>query len=117
MEEEKTTIRERLEHIKDQTIELAETSYKLAAVHATEKLVNAASSIIIALLVLLFSNFFLVFIGIFAAQWIGEALNDLKMGYLIISGMYLLFILLLVFFRKQLFTPFFRNHIVKSIYD
>ena len=62
-------------------------------------------------------NFLLLFLGFGVAKWISDSLNDEKVGYFIVGGFYLLLIVLIVALRKKLIIPYFRNTIIKKLYE
>jgi hypothetical protein len=70
------------------------------------------------LLVGLGLSVFLLFCSLAAAFAIGEALNSISLGFLILGGIYLFFTLIIYFFRKKLvesiilkkFSKIFFNH-------
>lgn len=110
-------LKEKFDSLTEKTGELAETGYKLAMIQISEKIANAASITILLSVVLLLLNFLLLFIGFGIAHWIGDVLNNLKLGYFIVGGIYLIIILLLFLLRKTVIIPFFRNIIIKKLYE
>ena len=78
-----TGIKENLANIADQTHDLAETAYKLAVIEATDQLTKVASITIIISVLLLLMNFLLLFLGFGVARWIGDSMEDVKMGFFI----------------------------------
>ena len=110
-------LKERIESLADQTQDLAETAYKIALVEATEQITKIASSTILISVLLLLVNFSFLFLGFGVALWIGDALDNVKMGYFIVGGIYLLIILLILALSKKVIIPYFRNSIVKKLYE
>jgi hypothetical protein len=110
-------IKEKIETIAEQTHDLAETAYKLAFIEATEQITKIVTTTLLISISLLLFNFLLLFLGFGIATWIGDALNDMKIGYFIVAGLYLLLILLIVVLGKKTIVPYFRNTIVKKIYE
>lgn len=90
---------------------------KLGAVNATEKATVVATIALTASLLSLFLLFILFFTGIGLAIWLGEALGNLKAGYFIVAGCYILFVILFVSFRKRFIFPFVRDHIIQKVYE
>lgn len=110
-------IKEKLQNLTEKVTDIAETGYQLAMVNLTEKVAQASSNTIIITVTLLLLNFLLLFIGIGTALWIGSALDNYTLGFFIISGVYLLIILLLLLLRRKVIVPFFRNIIIKKMYE
>ena len=110
-------IKEKIENLAQHTHDLADTAYKLAFIEATEQITKVATTTIIISILLLLFNFLLLFLGFGVANWIGDALNDIKMGYFIVGGFYLLLIILIVTLSKKLIVPYFRNTIIKKLYE
>ncbi len=94
-----------------------ETYYKLGLLKLTQKSSNAGSAVIAGILLGVLAFFFMLFLGMGLAWLIGDALDSVMAGYFIVAGIYLLLILCLVFMRKKLIDPFFRNLIVRKIYE
>lgn len=110
-------LKEQLESLVDKTQDLAETAYKLALIEGAQQITKVASSTLVISIFLLLLNFLLLFLGLGAASWIGNMLGDVKYGYFIVGGVYLLLILFILLFRKKLIIPFLRNLLVQKLYD
>jgi|SRR5436190_11728705 len=110
-------LKERMESLVDQTQDLAETAYKIAQIEATEQITKIVSSTILLSVILLLVNFLFLFLGFGVANWIGDALNDLKMGYFIVAGIYLLLIILILALSNKVIVPYFRNSLIKKLYE
>lgn len=110
-------IKEKLDTLIDDTQELAKTGYKIAKLEATEQLSKVVSNTIVISVLLLLFNFLLLFLFFGLARWIGQELNDISLGYFIVGGFYLLLILLIVALRKSVIVPYFKNMIVKKMYE
>lgn len=110
-------IKEKFETIAGQAQDLAETAYKIALMEATEQITRILSSGMVLALLILLGNFLLLFIGLGVAWWIGDAIHDTKMGFFIVGGFYLVLIILIAFLARKTITPFFRNMIIKKLYE
>lgn len=73
------------------------TLVKLEGIEAVGKI---AANIVYIILILLFSSFFIL-LGSFAAAYYLATLYGPPVGFLIVTGFYLLMILLFIIFRKQ----------------
>ena len=113
-----------MEDIKTQTDSLAEkiglymeTYLKLFGITATKRATGIASLGIITVFILFLCMFILFFLGIGVALWVGEALDNEKAGYFIVAAFYVLCMLIILIFRKDLIFPFIRNYIIKKVYE
>jgi len=97
--------------------EYANTLYRLAMITITQKASNIASGVIVAVAVCLFGLFMLFFASFGLAWWLGDVVQSRVTGFLIIAGFYFLLIVVLIFSRKKILFPFFRNWIVRKIYE
>ncbi len=113
MEDLKTKTETLADHVSD----YIETYVKLAVVNATQKATSVASVSLMAVLITFFFMFVLIFAGIGASLWLGEMLENMKAGYFIVGGFYLVVAGLLLLFRKSLVFPFVRNQIIRKVYE
>ncbi len=75
--------------------------YKLIAVEGIAQLL---SSIIISLVVLLLSIFFLFFLALAFVYWYGEVAGHMWVGALIVTGFYLIVSVFVYIYRNKLFV-------------
>lgn len=97
--------------------ELLDTYYRLTVVNATEKVAKASSVSVVAMAAAIFGLIVLFFGGIGLAWWIGESMDNMKAGFFIVGGIFLLLLVVLMVFRKTLLVPLIRNQIIQAIYD
>lgn len=71
----------------------------------------------VAILSVVLTLFVMLFAGLGLAWWLGELLNDMKMGFFLVGGGYLLFFLLLMLTSRKWIIPAIRNTVIKRIYD
>lgn len=77
---------------------------------------NVLSKIIAYASFLFLTLFFLLFANIAIAVFIGEAIANMALGFLIVAAFYLLIAILLLIFRKQLiYTPIINAFIKKAL--
>jgi hypothetical protein len=110
-------LKERADDLLDHAGDYIETYYKLGLLKVTEKSTAAGSTIIAALLLTILFIFFALFIGLGLAWWIGGMLDSIIAGYFIVAGIYLVIIVCVLIMRKKVIDPFFRNYLVKKIYE
>jgi len=97
--------------------EYVETYYKLGLLKLTEKSTTAGSAIITSLLVAVLVILFLLFLGMGLSWWIGGLLDSIVAGYFIVAGIYLVITICVMMMRKKIIDPFFRNFLVRKIYE
>jgi hypothetical protein len=85
--------------------------YKLRAV---EVVAEAASSIMANILIAIIAILFFMMLNIGVAIWLGSLLNSLSHGYFILSGFYLLILIILWIFRKNMFKRSVTGGIIKQ---
>jgi uncharacterized membrane protein len=111
------TIKSTAEDLFDHAGDLVETYYKLTVVKAADKASGIASSGLLALTACALGLIILFFAGIGLAWWIGESMNDMKMGFFIVGAAFLVLLLILILTRKQVFFPKLRNLLIRKMYE
>jgi hypothetical protein len=61
--------------------------------------------------------FVFLFSGLGFAWWLGEYLNDMKLGFFIMGGAYSIVLITLILMARQVLMPRIRNYIIKKIYE
>ena len=97
--------------------DIVDTYRKLVNVRIVEGVANGGSISILGILLLVVGVFILLFGGLGAAWWIGEALEDLKLGFFIVGGFYLLLMVVALLMSNSVLLPWLRNIIVRKIYE
>jgi len=115
--EDLKTIKSTAESLTDHVSDYIETYVKLAVVNATQKATGIAAISLTGILVTIFLPFVLFFSGIGLGIWVGEALDNVKAGFFIVSGFYLLCGLVIYAFRKKIVFPLVRNTIIRKVYE
>jgi hypothetical protein len=112
-EDLKDSAKDLTEHIGD----MADTFYKLAVLNLTQKATNAAATGISVIVLCTFGVFFLIFGGIALGWWIGDLVGSRAGGFAIVAGFFLLLTICIVALRKKIVFPYFRNRIIRKVYD
>ena len=107
----------RTEHLTDHLGDYFETTIKLGAVNATQKVTEVATVTLTATLLSVFCLFVLLFAGLGMAVWLGESWGNMKAGYFTVAGLYVLCALLFVALRKKFIFPMVRDHIIRKVYE
>jgi hypothetical protein len=111
-ENEKFSVFDELpEHLKD-FLETQVAYYKLAAAEMVGKSISKAATIV---LLSLFATLFLLFASISSAIAIGDALGSMALGFLIVSGFYLLLCTILFAFKDRWITTPIINRIIHNM--
>lgn len=101
----------------DNARDIVETSYKLLVIKVVDKATKILSSALAAVTFFVIGFFVVLFLGIGTAIWIGEALENMKAGYFITAGIFILLILIIYLLRKKIVFPVLRDSIIKKFYD
>jgi hypothetical protein len=101
----------------DNASELVENYRKLISIRVIEHTSQGISISIVGILVLVVAVFVLLFTGLGSAWWLGERLNNMKAGFFIIGGLYLLMLLIIIATSRKVWIPHIRNLIIKIIYE
>lgn len=103
----------------DKVENYVKSSVDLFKLQLIDKSSDLISSLVAKIAIVLIVSMFLFFINIGIAIWIGEILNSLSLGFIIISGFYLMTSILIYFYRnvfiKKPITNMIIKHLTKSI--
>jgi|SRR6516225_12252752 len=110
-------INNRTEEVADHVGEYAEALFNLLSVSVTQKAVHTSSVLLSKLIILLMYMFAVLFIGGGIAWWLGEILGNRIFGFMIMGGVFLITAILFASIQKESLIPYFRNRIVRKIYE
>ncbi len=113
MEETKNTS----EKIVDAVGDWIETYRNILAIKIVERASQGASVSILGMVALLTGIFILLFIGLGAAWWVGESLDNMKAGFFIVGAVYLTILIIILAMAKKVLIPAIRNLIIRKIYE
>lgn len=99
IEERKEILEELFERI-EAYVQINVQLYKLRAI---ELVAESTSTVVSKLLIGLVATMFFLFLNIGIAIWLGSELGSPSHGYFIVSGFYLLVLIILFIFRKNMF--------------
>jgi hypothetical protein len=94
-----------------------ETYRNLLGVRIVEHGSMGASVSVLGVLTILVVVFILLFLGLGAAWWIGEKLDNMKAGFFIVGGVYGAVLIVILLMAKKVLIPGIRNLIIKKIYE
>ena len=70
----------------------------------------------LGLLMLILGVFVLLFAGLGAAWWLGEAMDNIKAGFFIVCGFYLVLVVTLALTASKTIIPTLRNLFIRMMY-
>jgi len=79
-----------------------EIKYNLARLDVTEKIIVIMTLVIQVFIFVMLSSVILFFLSLALGNYLGNCLNDIGLGFLIVTGIYGLILLLFIVFRKPL---------------
>lgn len=112
-----TTVKETLDRILDLTSDVVESQKGLIVIKLVENSTKVASQSIFGAVSLVLIAIILVFLGLGLVWWIGESLNDIKAGFFIVGGAFILLLLTLMLLGKRVILPSIRNILIRKIYE
>ena len=110
---ERTTLHDIGDEIKD----YVETRYELLSLKSADKVSKIGSSLGMALVIALFTVFFLMFLSIAGGIYLSLILDSYIYGFLTLSAFY--FVLIIVFYtaRKSLIVNPIRNLLIREMFE
>jgi hypothetical protein len=111
-EQEKPT--DRLVHAAGEMIETYKDLINLTVV---ENVSLGISVSIVGVISLSVFSFMTLFAALGCAWWIGEAMNDMKAGFFITGGAFLLILTIVLLVARKGLIPFIRNMVIRKIYE
>lgn len=110
-------LKSKAETLTEHVTQYIETYAALSMLKATDKAAGIASTSLTAITVFILAFFFLLFGGIGLGYWLGQQLDNMLAGFGIVAGFFALLIILTLALKKTVFTPYFRNMIIKTTYE
>ncbi len=110
-------IKDKAEELTEHVGEYLETFYKLTTLTATGKATGIISAGITSLVIMLFVMFAMLFAFMGIGWWLGEQMNNMLAGFGIVSGFYILLIVIILVFRKSFLFPLIRNILIRKMYE
>lgn len=114
---EMNDLKQKTADLADHFGDYAETFFKVTLLNVTQKGTDIASAAISLVVICTLSLFVLFFAGFGLGWWLGDLVNSRTGGFLLVAGFYLLLIVLILLFRKKIFFAYFRNLIIRKIYE
>ncbi|HYC38943.1 MAG TPA: phage holin family protein [Chitinophagaceae bacterium] len=117
LKEEKEDLRSSISDLFQHSLDYLNTFYRLAVVRATEKATRAAAAVLSGLVTAVFGLFTLLFLFVGLALWLGDVVNSRAAGFFIVAGFFMLVIVGVVLMSKKIVFPYFRDRIIRKLYD
>lgn len=97
--------------------DLVEAYRDLITIKVVERTSLGASLSAVRLLTFIVGLFVLLFTGLGFAWWLGDTLNDMKVGFFIVGGVYTMVLFIVMALSRKVLVPRIRDMIVKEIYE
>jgi hypothetical protein len=110
-------VKETVDKVIDTTADLIDTHKELAIIKFIQHSTTTASTVVVGVLGLIFLILILIFSGLGFAWWIGEKMENLKAGFFILTGAYVIILLAIMLSAKKFLLPIIRNKIIEKIYE
>jgi hypothetical protein len=89
----------------------------LIRLQAAEKISKLSSAMFSGLLIAVLSFFIILFLSMMAAWYFGQLLENVFLGFGIISAFYILMLVLLLVFRKKLLEKSITNTVINIMFE
>ncbi len=106
----------KIEQIYERVEQYVSTSVELYKLKALQKVAETATSILTSVILAIFGLLFLLFVSIGLAIYLGEVLGKMHYGFMIVSGIYLLFAVIVYALRAQVLKDKVNTYIVRKIF-
>lgn len=117
LHEEKQDLKDKAGDLAEHIGELADTFYKLTVINITQKATNAFSSALMIIVLCTLGTFALFFGGFALAWWLGDVFDNRIAGFGAVAGFFALLTILVIALRKNIVFPYFRNLLIRKVYD
>lgn len=109
-------IKEKVESLLENVSSYVEQRKDLFVLDAAEKTSSVISWVVAGILVAVLGGLVLLFVSIGAAWMIGQSINNMPMGFLIIAGLYVVVLVIVLIIRKSVLQLTLINYFIKKIY-
>ena len=108
--------RSKIEQIYERVEQYVLTTVELYKLKTLQKLAETATSIITSLIMAIFGVLFLLFVSIGLAVYLGEVMQGMYYGFLIVAGIYLVLAIILYSLRANFLKDKVSTYIVRKIF-
>jgi len=113
MEKTENTVSDVTDHVE----EFLDTWYKLSLLNLTQKTTTLASAGITVMVIFISGFFVLLLGGVALSLWLGNLVDNRAAGFLLGAAFFILVMLVVILLRKKIVFPYFRNLIIRKLYD
>lgn len=99
----------------EKTGDYLETRMELLRLQAVSTTSDVTSSLLASFLILFFASITFLLLNIGVAMWIGDVTGKMHYGFFIVSGFYILLLLLFITLRKKLIKKPLHDMLVKKM--
>ena len=104
-----------IESLLGQATQYGKTSIELIKLKAVDKTSDGISSVVPFMLVVCVLGWFLFFINVGAACWLGEVLGKIYFGFFVVAGFYAVVAFILRLFMYKWIKRVFYDYIIKQL--
>ena len=109
------TLSKHIEAVYEKAKTYTETSIELYKLNAIDTSADVASSLVLRFVMLLVVSMFTLFVNIAISLFIGKQIGDYYLGFLIVSGFYLILAFVIYLFRDKLVKTPINNMIIAKL--
>lgn len=104
-----------IELLYEKTKKYTETSIELFKLNTIDKIADLVSSLFVRLILIMVVAMFTLFLNIALSLFIGTLLGETFLGFLIISGVYLVLYIIMFTYRKKLIKIPINNFVISKL--
>jgi hypothetical protein len=104
-----------IEILWERTCEYLKTNIQLIKLQAVGKASHIIATVLSQLILLIIAVFFMLFLNIGIALWIGSLLGKLCYGFFIVAAFYVLIGLVFIIFKKKMIKKPINNFLIKEL--
>lgn len=104
-----------IELLYEKTKKYTETSIELFKLNTIDKIADLVSSLFVRLILIMVVAMFTLFLNIALSLFIGTLLGETFLGFLIISGVYLVLYIIMFNYRKKLIKIPINNFVISKL--
>ncbi len=108
--------KEHWDELKGLATDYVESRIELVKLETTEKIARLIGTVFTMFILFMVLAFVLIAFSVLAGAFLNHLLNSNYLGYLIVTGVYLIEFILLYTQRRKV-TEYFMSHIIKAMYE
>jgi hypothetical protein len=104
-----------IESLLERAAEYGKTSYELVKLNVVDKTSDSLSSFLPHAVAVAIVVFFMLFLNLGIALWLGEILGKLYYGFLLVGGLFAFLFILFHFFLRKWVKRLLYDHMIKQL--